>query len=291
MKVVGKVFVGIISFILSVGICMGIVFSAAVLSVREVYDSEFIDSLIEEVDFGAIEFLDSDGHVTSLAKIAEEGLAIEGLFLSEDNIDPLIRYFSIDDILDIILQGWREWLFEYGAVPEWDVYELADVIVDGLGQDVYGFTTNPEDLREALAGSVSAVLASVDSGRIARVFEPVRVILSSGAMAISFTAVMVLVLFLLTRLSFGRTGVLLGTAGVCGGLVLSGGVWLVRENIGYIAVSLLMAKSTAEILFIPLLDFIGRVGCVTAAVSGFIMVLGIIILLFGKRRRLSRGKN
>ncbi len=291
MKIVGKVICGIISFILCLGICLGMVYVFAGYSIREVYSSEFISGVLERVDFGEIEFIDGSGRTVSLAEMAEEGLALEGVIIDRSNIDNLVRMYSIDDVLAVMLEDWRGWLFDGGAVPVWDAYALADIIVDGMSRDLYEYFAYWGDVRGLFASPISGVLESIDNARIAHIFEPLRIILSGGTLALAASAVLglALVLFLVLRLRFGWLCMLLGTAGISGGIVFIVGDFLIRWNLGYFAADMGLAKSTVELILLPFLDFIRRGGWIIGLCSAGVFVVGLGITALGKRLRKSGG--
>ncbi len=276
MKVVKKVFVGVVCFILSVVLCLGVVYSCAVYSVREVYSEEFVYNLIEGVDFGALEFPADGGGTVTLAEMAGAGLNIGGVIIDEENLDYLVRFFSIDDVISAILQDWRGWLFDFRDIPVFDPYALADIIVSGMERDVYEYFAGFGDVRELFAAPVGAVLASVDSGEIAGVLEPVRVVISGGALWVGGSAVilMALVLLLVLGRRIWRWGCLIGVCGGVSGSAVLIGVLVIRENLGYIAAGMGVTKSMLELAAVPLVEFAGVLGVKLALASVVCVIIG-----------------
>ena len=288
MKKVFRVLLGVITFSLCVLLCLGLIFSAAIYSVRVTFTNEFVYNTMSALDYSSLEFPDGNGGSATLAEMADENLGQYGISVSDEDVNSFIEIFSIDVIVTSFVQDFRIWLIDDGPKPTLNPAQMADIMVSGLDSGVYSLLSVFVEPTEMLTEILSEIVSSVDIDEMTESLEPIRDILSAGSFYLSLSCAGVLLLLILIsrRMKFSQWLICSGSSITVCGILCKIIVRIAEAKKGYIVASAGISESLFDIIYLPLCDTFSTVGGIIllfgfSAVTITLVVIGIKKMLRG----------
>lgn len=286
MKKLLHVLLGMLTFLLCTLLCLNLIASAVIYSVRTTFTNEFVYNTMSAVNYASIEFPDGNGGSATLAEMADENLGQYGISISDEDVDSFIQIFSIDVIVTSFVQDCRSWFFDDAPKPTLNPAQMADIMVSGLDSGVYSLLAMMTDPTEMFTGILTGITENVDIDEMTESLEPIREILSEGSFYISLTSAGVLLLLALIsrRMKFSQWLICSGASITVCGILCKVIVGIAEAKKGYIVASAGISEAMLDVVYLPLCGTFSTVGGIIL-LFGF-TVIAVTLVVIGIRKML-----
>ena len=286
MKKLSRVLLGVLTFMLCALLCLNLIASAVIYSVRTTFTNEFVYNTMSAINYASIEFPDGNGGSATLAEMADENLGQYGISISDEDVDSFIQIFSIDVIVTSFVQDFRGWLLDDAPKPTLNPAQMAEIMVSGLDSGVYSLLSVLADPTEIFTGILTGITENVNIDEMTEPFEPIREILSEGSFYLLLSSVGVLLLLVLIsrRMKFSQWLVCSGAAITVCGILCKVIVGVSEAKKGYIIASAGISEAMFDVVYLPLCGTFSTVGSIIL-LFGF-TVIAVTLVVIGIRKML-----
>lgn len=287
MKIFRTVLCAILTVVLAVLLCVMLVVTAVSASVRLAFTPENLYQTMEEINFASLQFPDGYGGFATVLELVNEVTSYYGMDMTENDLNELFRMLSIDDILSIFVQDFRTWLMDYGPVPVMDPYEMAELALSGLDQEILELLSVFSDPRDTVAAFLYRISDLADLEQRLEALEPVRLVLAKGTIVLEGSVCLLFALLILAVNGLKKGPFF---AGVSTAAAAAGGVMLFAPTIlndwkNYMLASLSMPESTFNIVYLPLLESVRSLGAKIALGGLTVLIFTVVIWIFSSMIR------
>ncbi len=290
MKLLGRILLGLLSFLLALGLFCANLYAVSLGTLHYLYSEERIATAMSELDFAAIELPSEEGEISTIGEMMGASIA-PGIVMPAETVNSIYRGLSMDKIFTSFLLDLRHWAFEEGPVPRLDAEEILDTALAGMNDELREYLYLSEETKPVLVATLSQILEQVDMNEPLSALEPARILISRGTLVFSLTVVALLFLLLLVTRRLRLCPTMIITGVVC---LANSGVFLLLSVLMNGATDQLAAESglplsTVELFFRPLINAVSETG-VKVALFGIAAILlfgciGLIMRAIRKRKR------
>lgn len=194
-----KILRNILSVLLVLVMVVTTVYSAVLLTVRVTVTENLVREVAENLNYAALPLPDGNenGGTTTITEVLNSSLSSLGITMTDDDVNDALRSFSVNKIMADFAAETREWILGDGAEPVISSAKIAKTIAANMPENLSGLLSifgNPE---EALEEMLSEYTSQLDLHEYFAKIEPYRPFLSEGALYLSLSAVLLIVMLVL----------------------------------------------------------------------------------------------
>ncbi|MBR6709220.1 MAG: hypothetical protein IKL84_06025 [Clostridia bacterium] len=265
MKILTRILLIFLSVLLTVLLVFTTLSSSLISCVRAHFTPEYIYNYMNSIDYASLELPDGNGNTAPLCDIINDQTHDLGIYFTEDDLNGLIRAFSLDAVLTSYMQDVRSWALDDGPVPMLDADEVAETILTGVDDSLYMFISMFGDPKEALSDAVSGMVSAADFSHIFESGGMIRKILAADTMIfiISLGASAVLLILIANRLKIVPAAVYTGLACIAAGSVML----FARQILAPYKAALfagtssdMLPESLIDSIYLPFMETVHRTG-------------------------------
>ena len=289
MKTFPRVLLALFSLLLVFLLSASLLVSAGIYTVRRTLSPAFVENTVDGLDYSSVCFPDGWGGFTTLLDEYNDALGRNGITITAQSLNEMIRTLSFDVLLKDYLEGFRAWLFEYGPKPYLDPDEAARTVLSGVDQSAVNVLSLFMDPQDLVAENIALFTDSAQTSARLDSLETLRTALSRDTLlfALSVAAVLFLLLSVSRRLRVLPTLTLTGLSAALAGGCMSMAPTLLARQKNALLVDLSMPESTLDIVYRPLMARIASNGSLLLfAGLALAAVAGLAWFLTGRARKI-----
>lgn len=194
-----KILRNILSVLLVLVIAVTTVYSAVLLTVRATVTENLVREVAENLNYAALPLPDGNenGSTTTITYVLNSSLSSLGITMTENEVNDALRSFSVNRIIADFAAEVREWLLGDGAEPTISSAKIAKTVAANMPENLSGLLSifgNPEEVLDEM---LSEYTSQLDLHEYFVQLEPYRPFLSEGALYLSLSAALLLVILVL----------------------------------------------------------------------------------------------
>lgn len=275
MKIFSRIILTALAVLLTVVLTVTSLSASLISCVRVHFTPRYVYNFMNSIDYASLELPDGEGNTAPLCDIVNSQVRDLGIYFTEDDINDLIRTFSIDAVIASYMQDVRSWVLDDGPVPMLNADEVAEMITAGLDSSLYMFLAIFGDPNVILSDAISGMVSAADFSGLFEKGDVIPAIFAEDALifVISLCASVFLLILFTQKMKLVPTAIYTGIS-----CILTGSVMLFARQIlapfkaQLLAAPDMLPESVFDTVYMPFMGTVHRTGT-------FISLGGLAVLV------------